>query len=145
MTYPLELLLEERGSIPGGDPILRALLSGSSLTGRQFEALRLEAEDYATGMRRTFEEKARLLGVSRGTYAKILRQALRNISQSIHTLLLLGYLGLLGERRFSWLLELSQALESGEMEDALEILERLAGSATGRPQPPRAGLSRADT
>ncbi|MEM0482335.1 MAG: hypothetical protein QXM16_05565 [Nitrososphaerota archaeon] len=145
MTYPLELLLEERGSIPGEDPVLRALLKGSSLTERQFEALRLEAEDYATGIRRTFEEKARLLGVSRGTYAKILGQALRNISQSIHTLLLLGYLGLLGERRFAWLLELSQALESGEMEDALEILERLAGKATGRPQPPRPGPSGAGT
>ncbi|MCS7145354.1 MAG: hypothetical protein RMJ28_07055 [Nitrososphaerota archaeon] len=138
MTSSLELL-ERRSSqtLPETDIVLRALFSGSSLTERQLEALLLEAEDYAAGRRRTFEEKARLMGVSRGTYAKILGQALRNITQSIHTLLLLGYLGLLGERRFTWLLELSQALEAGELYDALKVLERLAEKVTGRPQPPR--------
>lgn len=137
MTTSLELLLAEERRFPGEDPVLAALFRGSSLTRRQVEALLLEAEDYAAGRRRTFEEKARLMGVSRGTYAKILGQALRNISQSIHTLLLLGYLGMLGEKRFSWLLELSQALESGEIYDALKILEELAGRAKSRPQPPQ--------
>jgi hypothetical protein len=88
------------------------------------------------GRRRTFEEKARLLGVSRGTYARILGQALRNVSQSLYTLLLLGYLGMLGERRFSWLMELGRALEDGEMEEALEMLAQLAKEASPRPRPP---------
>ncbi|MDT7877999.1 MAG: hypothetical protein RQ798_03745 [Candidatus Caldarchaeales archaeon] len=118
------------------EPILRLLLRGSSLTRRQLEALFLEAEDYVLGRRRTFEEKARLLGVSRGTYARILGQALRNVSQSLYTLLLLGYLGMLGERRFSWLMELGRALEDGEIEEALEMLAQLAKEASPRPRPP---------
>lgn len=139
MTSSLELLEQKSSQILDEDLVLRALFSGSSLTKRQLEALLLEAEDYSTGRRRTFEEKARIMGVSRGSYAKILGQALRNITQGLHTLLLLGYLGLLGERRFGWLLELSQALEAGELYDALKILEELAGKAMRRPQPPLRG------
>ncbi|MEM2198647.1 MAG: hypothetical protein QXE49_07565 [Nitrososphaerota archaeon] len=137
MTSSLELLERKRSQILEEDYILRALFNGSSLTRRQLEALLLEAEDYSIGRRRTFEEKAKLMGITRGSYAKILGQALRNITQSLHTLLLLGYMGLLGERRFSWLIEISQALEAGELYDALKILEELAEKATRHPQPPR--------
>ncbi|MEM4199214.1 MAG: hypothetical protein QW234_02765, partial [Nitrososphaerota archaeon] len=93
MTSSLELLERKRSQILEEDYILRALFNGSSLTRRQLEALLLEAEDYSIGRRRTFEEKAKLMGITRGSYAKILGQALRNITQSLHALLLLGYMG----------------------------------------------------
>jgi len=137
MATSLEPADHAGGGFSAEDPLLRALLSGSSLTGRQLEALLLESEDHASGVKRTFEEKAYVMGISRGSYAKILGQALRNVTKSLYTLLLLGYIGLLGERRFGWLIDLSLAMEAGELQEALELLEELASRAGRPPRPPR--------
>jgi hypothetical protein len=68
-------------------------------------------------------EKAARLGVTKGTYAKVLQQALRNVTQSVFTVLLISYLGLAGEEGCSWLVEVGQLLREGRFEEAAEVLE----------------------
>lgn len=114
----------ERGAGWADDPFLMALAARCSLTPRQLEALLLEAGS-EEGVRLRFSERARRMGVSRGTYARILQQALNNVSQSLFTVLLLSYMDMLGERRHRWFIEIGEAVRDGRLDDALAILEEM--------------------
>jgi hypothetical protein len=84
------------------EPILQKLLSGSVLSEAQLETLLIDliVED-AVGSHITYEDKAsyrqrkgsRARGVSRGAFNRTLKQARRNVTRSLYTMLLLTYLG----------------------------------------------------
>lgn len=82
------------------DPMVKILLKSSNLTKIQLETLLIDvlAENISDKALK-YDEKARirLLAVSRGAFNRSLRQARRNVIQSIYTILLVGYLGILEE------------------------------------------------
>ncbi|MBD3405606.1 MAG: hypothetical protein GF411_05670 [Candidatus Lokiarchaeota archaeon] len=85
------------------EPILQVLLKESTLTETQLETLLIDllVEDNL-GSHIPYDEKASLRsvdrkkrkGVSRGSFNRTLRQARKNVTKSIYTMLLLAYLGL---------------------------------------------------
>jgi hypothetical protein len=85
------------------EPILKKLQEGSVLSEAQMETLLIDlvVED-SFGTRITYEDKAahkskhgtRARGVSRGAFNRTLKQARRNITRCLYTMLLLAYLGL---------------------------------------------------
>ncbi len=82
------------------DPMVKILLKNSSLTKIQLETLLIDVlSENISDKSLKYDEKARLriLAVSRGAFNRSLRQARRNVIQSIYTILLLGYLGILEE------------------------------------------------
>jgi hypothetical protein len=103
------------------DPVLRYLAKRGALTERQLQVLLAELDPANRGKK--MAEKAARLGVTKGTYAKVLQQALRNVTQSVFTVLLISYLGLAGEEGCSWLVEVGQLLREGRFEEAAEVLE----------------------
>jgi predicted DNA-binding protein (UPF0251 family) len=105
------------------DPFLRLLAHYCSLTERQLEALLIEASEETGELK--FSEKARLMGITKGSYARILSQALRNISQSLFTIILLSYVGLLNDDRQRWFIELGEAVREGRIDDAILLLEEM--------------------
>jgi hypothetical protein len=82
------------------DPMVKILSKNSNLTKTQLETILIDvlAENISDKSLK-YDEKARLrlLAVSRGAFNRSLRQARRNVIQSIYTILLLGYLGILEE------------------------------------------------
>jgi hypothetical protein len=85
------------------EPILKKLQEGSVLSEAQMETLLIDLvveDSYGTHI--TYEDKAaykskhgtRSRGVSRGAFNRTLKQARRNISRCLYTMLLLAYLGL---------------------------------------------------
>ena len=85
------------------EPILKTLQEGSVLSEAQMETLLLDLvveDSYGTHI--TYEDKAayrsksgtRSRGVSRGAFNRTLKQARRNLSRCLYTMLLLAYLGL---------------------------------------------------
>ncbi|TFG15296.1 hypothetical protein EU537_01340 [Candidatus Thorarchaeota archaeon] len=83
------------------EPIMKSLLQNSLLTETQLETLLIDllVEDNF-GKHIPYDTKASLRttengkGVSRGAFNRTLQQARENITKSIYTMLLLGYLGL---------------------------------------------------
>ena len=85
------------------EPILKALLEHSHLTESQIETLLIDLviEDNQ-GDHIPYDDKAsfrsksgeRTRGVSRGAFNRTLKQARRNVTRSLYTMLLLAYLGL---------------------------------------------------
>ncbi|MHA2057170.1 MAG: hypothetical protein ACW979_06070 [Candidatus Thorarchaeota archaeon] len=85
------------------EPILKKLQEGSVLSEAQMETLLIDlvVED-SYGAHITYEDKAthrskrgtRSRGVSRGAFNRTLKQARRNLSRCLYTMLLLAYLGL---------------------------------------------------
>ena len=85
------------------EPILKKLQEGSVLSEAQIETLLIDlvVEDNY-GAHITYEDKAtyrskrgtRSRGVSRGAFNRTLKQARRNLSRCLYTMLLLAYLGL---------------------------------------------------
>ncbi|MQY62304.1 hypothetical protein GH146_03325 [archaeon] len=61
-----------------------------------------------------YDEKAklRIFAVSRGAFNRSLRQARQNVTQSIYTILLLGYLGILEEISLEPYLEAANKLKT---------------------------------
>jgi len=98
------------------DPIIKILAGNSHLTRKQLETLLIDflAPNIA-GKSLTNEEKAlfRLAKarISRGAFNQTLRQARRNIIQSIYTILLLGYLGIFEDTRLDAYIEVSNKLK----------------------------------
>ncbi len=105
------------------DPFLRLLAARCSLTERQLEALLIEASEDAEDLR--LAEKARIMGITKGSYARILSQALGNISQALFTVILLSYLGLLKDDKKRWLIELGEAVREGRIDEAVLMLEEM--------------------
>jgi hypothetical protein len=109
------------------DPILSSLLARSNLTKAQFETLLIDQLGHDMANKRlTRNEMAALLrsrqGISRGALNRTLRQARENISEAIHTVLLLGYGGLIESPSLAPFLEASEMLE-GKMRQLGDLAE----------------------
>ncbi len=97
------------------DPIVKILAKSSNLTKTQLETFLIDVlAPNVSGKQLKYDDKAKLRllkgGVSRGAFNRTLRQARKNVIQSIYTILLLGYLG---------------AFESISLESYLEISNKL--------------------
>jgi len=87
------------------------------LTKGQLQALLIDiSADFQAGKRLTLEEKANLRPdgkkTSRGAFNRTLQQARRNVIRSSFTLILLGYLNLLGSPRLEPYIEIANRLEA---------------------------------
>ena len=103
------------------DPVLKALLERSSLTRAQFESFLLDQIGTEIAEKRLNRSEMALLrrdrgGISRGAFNRTLKQGRTNVSESIHTLLLLGYCGLLGTPVLAPFVEASDRLKT-QVED----------------------------
>lgn len=99
------------------DPIVSRLLSRSNLTRAQFETLLVDQLGHDMANKRlTRDEMAQLMrnakGISRGALNRTLRQGRENVSESIHTILLLGYGGLIDTPALAPFVEASELLKS---------------------------------
>src|SRR2546430_13910146 len=82
------------------DPIISRLLLRSNVTQAQFETLLVDQLGHDMANKQlTRSEMAQLMrnakGISRGALNRTLRQARENVSEAIHTILLLGYGGII--------------------------------------------------
>ncbi len=99
------------------DPIVKILAENSNLTKTQLETILIDilAVNISEKSLKTDEKaKLRLLkeGISRGAFNRTLRQARRNVIQSIYTILLLGYLGVFEDTRLDPFLEVANKLRT---------------------------------
>jgi len=108
-----------RASVKGilKDPIVLRLLSRSNLTRAQFETLIMDQLGHDMANKQlTRAEMAQLVrnhkGISRGALNRTLRQGRENISEAIHTILLLGYGGLIDSPTLAPFVEASELLKS---------------------------------
>jgi len=108
------------------DPIIKILSKNSNLTKTQLETLLIDfLAPNVSGKSLTNQEKALLrltkAGISRGAFNHTLKQARRNIIQSIYTIILLGYLGLFEDTRLDPYLEVANKLREyvGAYKDVL--------------------------
>ena len=102
--------------------VLKSLLKLSYLTEPQLEVLLIELGSANLGRKMTIREKARIRGVSKGAYARTMRQAIDNIKRSIYTLFLLRYLGVLGDEAVSAIIEAADLLKKGMVEEAANLI-----------------------
>ena len=97
------------------DPMVKILSKNSNLTKTQLETLLIDvlAENISDKSLK-YDEKAklRIFAVSRGAFNRSLRQARQNVTQSIYTILLLGYLGILEEISIEPYLEAANKLKT---------------------------------
>lgn len=97
------------------DPIIKILVRNSNFTKTQLECLLIDllAQNLTTKTL-TNEEKAlfRLskAGISRGAFNHTLKQARRNAIQSMYTVILLGYVGILDDTRLNPYFEVANKL-----------------------------------
>lgn len=99
------------------DPIVLRLLSRSNLTRAQFETILVDQLGHDMANKQlTRTEMAQLMrnqkGISRGALNRTLRQARENVSEAIHTILLLGYGGLIDSPALAPFVEASELLKS---------------------------------
>ena len=96
------------------DPLVKTLSKNSNLTKIQLETLLIDvlAENIADKSLK-YDEKAklRILAVSRGAFNRSLRQARHNVTKSIYTIMLLGYMGILEEISLEPYLEAANKLK----------------------------------
>jgi hypothetical protein len=98
------------------DPIVKILSKNSNLTKTQLESLLIDflATNIA-GKTLNNEEKAKLrlskAEISRGAFNRTLKQARKNVIQSMYTILLLGYLGIFNNIRLDSYLEAASKLQ----------------------------------
>jgi len=97
------------------DPMVKILSKNSHLTKTQLETLLIDvlAENIADKALK-YDEKARirLLAVSRGAFNRSLKQARQNVIQSIYTILLLGYIGILEDTSLEPYIEAANKLQT---------------------------------
>jgi hypothetical protein len=99
------------------DPIVSRLLQRSNLTRAQFETLLIDQLGHDMANKQlTRLEMAEIMrnqkGISRGSLNRSLRQARENVSEAIHTILLLGYGGLIDSPALAPFVEASELLKS---------------------------------
>jgi hypothetical protein len=99
------------------DPIVKILIENSNLTKTQLETFLIDIlAENISGKSLKYEEKARLRllkgGVSRGAFNRTLRQARKNVVQSIYTVLLLGYLGVFESTSLDSYIEVANKLQT---------------------------------
>lgn len=116
MSEEQELLKRGRESIRDltRDPVTKLLLRNSQLTVPQLETLlanSLSGENQVNkGKRRLYRSSRRNL--SRGAFNRTLIQAENNVTRSIYTILLLGYLGFYDSPSLQPFIELSDTIQS---------------------------------
>ena len=97
------------------DPMVKTLAKNSNLTKIQLETLLIDvlAENISDKPLK-YDEKAgiRFLSVSRGAFNRSLRQARQNVIQSIYTILLLGYIGILEDTSLEPYIEVANKLKT---------------------------------
>jgi hypothetical protein len=114
------------------DPIAKILSKNSSLTKTQLETLLIDilAENLASKELK-YEEKAKLRqtkeAISRGSFNRTLKQAKRNTIQSIYTILLLGYFGILEDTTLTPYLEVATKLKEYK-EAYIDLLSNSEGA-----------------
>lgn len=99
------------------DPIAKIMADNSHLTKTQLETLLIDIlSDNIAGKSLNYDEKARLrltkAKISRGAFNRTLRQAKENVTKSIYTVILLGYLGLFGSTTLDPYLEVANQLHT---------------------------------
>ena len=97
------------------DPLVKILSNNSNLTKIQLETLLIDvlaANISEKSLKYDEKAKIRILAVSRGAFNRSLRQARKNVTQSIYTILLLGYLGILEEISLEPYLEAANKLKT---------------------------------
>jgi len=104
------------------DEVFKELLKRSSLTKKQAETLLFDVISQRDGVTWTSQQKAVLRGVTKGAFHRTKQQALKNISQSFFTLMLLSYLGLIKLPQYQWFFRLSEAFEDHDWETVKEFL-----------------------
>ena len=122
------------------DPITKILAKNSHLTKTQLETLLIDVlSENIAGKPLKYDEKARLrltkAKISRGAFNRTLKQAKENVTKSIYTVLLLGYLGIFESTTLDPYLEIANKLQqyieayknipnkSGEQNEHLKIIE----------------------
>jgi hypothetical protein len=98
------------------DPITKILAQNSHLTKTQLETLLIDVlSDNISGKTLKYDEKARLrltkAKISRGAFNRTLKQAKENVTKSIYTVLLLGYLGIFESTTLDPYLEIANKLQ----------------------------------
>jgi hypothetical protein len=97
------------------DPIGKILAKNSNLTKTQIETILIDIlAENISGKSLKYDQKAKLRfsAVSRGAFNRTLKQARRNIIQSIYTILLLGYLGIFEDTSLDPYLEVANKLQT---------------------------------
>ena len=122
------------------DPIAKILSKNSHLTKTQLETLLIDVlSENIAGKTLKYDEKARLrltkAKISRGAFNRTLKQAKENVTKSIYTVLLLGYLGIFESTTLDPYLEVANKLQqyieayknipnkSEELNEHLKIIE----------------------
>jgi len=99
------------------DPIVKIISKSSNLTHTQLETLLIDVlADNFSGKALIYDEKARLrltkAKISRGAFNRTLGQAKENVTRSIYTVLLLGYLGIFESTSLDPFLEIANKLQA---------------------------------
>jgi hypothetical protein len=98
------------------DPITKILAKNSHLTKTQLETLLIDVlSENIAGKPLKYDEKAKLrltkAKISRGSFNRTLKQAKENVTKSIYTILLLGYLGIFESTTLDPYLEIANKLQ----------------------------------
>lgn len=98
------------------DPMAKILSKNSHLTAIQLETLLIDVlSENVSGKTLKYEQKARLRltkgKISRGAFNRTLVQARENVTRSIYTVLLLGYLGIFESTTLDAYLEVANKLQ----------------------------------
>lgn len=107
------------------DVIFKLLSERCTLTKKQLVTLLMDLIPESKGMRLSVEEKAKLRGVSKGSFLRTKKQAMDNVVRALYTVLLLGYLGLLELPNYSWFLQVSETLNNRDPEAIANLLLKL--------------------
>ena len=99
------------------DPIVKIMAKNSQLTKTQLETLLIDVlAEEISGKTLNYDEKARLrltkAKLSRGAFNRTLKQSKENVTKSIYTVLLLGYLGLFESPDLDPFIEIANKLKS---------------------------------
>lgn len=99
------------------DPIAKIMAENSHLTKTQLETLLIDIlSENISGKSLKYDEKARLrltkAKISRGAFNRTLKQAKENVTKSIYTVILLGYLGLFETTTLDPFLEIANQLHA---------------------------------
>jgi hypothetical protein len=99
------------------DPIVKIIAANSHLTRTQLETLLIDIlSDNIAGKLLKYDEKASLrltkAKISRGSFNRTLKQARENVTKSIYTLILLGYIGVFESTTLTPYLEIANKLHT---------------------------------
>ena len=99
------------------DPIAKILIKNSNLTRTQLETLLIDIlSENVAEKELNYDEKGQFrltkAPVSRGAFNRTLRQAKQNVTHSIYTILLLGYLGIFENTTLTPYIEVANKLQT---------------------------------